>query len=145
MVWQPLACISAWLKVRRMQPPFCQRPYLSLSSPSCPLCSLTYLPDFINILKNLFVFIWRIIALQCCVGFCHISTWISHRYAYACPLLLGPASHLPLLEVVTENRFELSADFINIWVCHLFPALWRTQAFEGLSFPTCQTICKFVC
>ena len=23
---------------------------------------------------------WRIIALQCCVGFCHTSTWISHRY-----------------------------------------------------------------
>ena len=35
----------------------------------------------------LFLFCWRIIALQCCVGFCHISTWISHRYTYVCSLL----------------------------------------------------------
>ena len=26
-----------------------------------------------------FIFNWRIIALQYCVGFCHISTWNSHR------------------------------------------------------------------
>ena len=25
---------------------------------------------------------WSIIALQYCVGFCHTSTWISHRYHY---------------------------------------------------------------
>ena len=25
---------------------------------------------------------WRIIGLQYCVDFCHISTWISHRYIY---------------------------------------------------------------
>ena len=29
-----------------------------------------------------FIFNWRIIALQYCVGFCHTSTWISHRYTY---------------------------------------------------------------
>ena len=26
-----------------------------------------------------FIFNWRIIALQCCVGFCHTPAWISHR------------------------------------------------------------------
>ena len=26
---------------------------------------------------NSFIFNWRIIASQCCVGFCHVSTWIS--------------------------------------------------------------------
>ena len=25
-----------------------------------------------------FFFSWRVIALECCVGFCHTSTWISH-------------------------------------------------------------------
>ena len=25
-----------------------------------------------------FIFKWKIIALQCCVGFCHIATWICH-------------------------------------------------------------------
>ena len=46
-------------------------------------------------LNNLFVFNWRIIALQYCVDFCHISTWISHIYIYICPLHLEPPSHLP--------------------------------------------------
>ena len=31
-----------------------------------------------------FFFIWRIIALQWCVGFCHITTWISHNHLYIC-------------------------------------------------------------
>ena len=33
------------------------------------------------------IFNWRIIALQCCAGFCHTSTWISHRYTYVPSLL----------------------------------------------------------
>ena len=44
-------------------------------------------------LKKLFIFNWRIIALQYCVGFCHISTWISHRYRYVRSLLNLP--HTP--------------------------------------------------
>ena len=32
------------------------------------------------ILKILFIFNWRVMALKYCVCFCHISTWISHRY-----------------------------------------------------------------
>ena len=33
-----------------------------------------------------FFFYWRIIALQYCVGFCHTSTWISHRLTYVTSL-----------------------------------------------------------
>ena len=44
----------------------------SLSSPSLS-CSF-FLVDFLV----LFIFNWRIVALQYCVGFCHTSTWISH-------------------------------------------------------------------
>ena len=37
---------------------------------------------------------WRIISLQYCVGFCHRSTWISHRYTYVpCLLNLPSTSH----------------------------------------------------
>ena len=37
---------------------------------------------------------WRILALQYCTGFCHTSTWISHRYTYVPSLLnLPPTSH----------------------------------------------------
>ena len=33
-------------------------------------------------LKNLFIFNWKIIALQYCAGFCHTTMWISQRYTY---------------------------------------------------------------
>ena len=39
----------------------------------------------------LIFFNWRIIALKHCVGFCHTSIWISHRYTYI-PSLLKPLS-----------------------------------------------------
>ena len=35
---------------------------------------------------NLFIFSWRIIALQYCIGFYDISAWISHRYTCPFPL-----------------------------------------------------------
>ena len=41
-----------------------------------------------------FFFNWRIIALQYCVGFCHMSVWISHRYTFVPSLWhLPPTSH----------------------------------------------------
>ena len=42
---------------------------------------LNILPE-IQFFKNPFIFDWRIIALQYCVGFCHTATWISHGYPY---------------------------------------------------------------
>ena len=36
----------------------------------------------LSFLKNVFIFNWRIIALQYCIGFCQTSTWINHRYTY---------------------------------------------------------------
>ena len=42
-----------------------------------------------------FIFSWRIIPLQYCVGFCHTSAWSSHRYTRV-PLLLNlPPTSLP--------------------------------------------------
>ena len=42
-----------------------------------------------------FIFIsWRLIALQCCSGFCHTLTWISH--GFTCIPHPHPPSHLPL-------------------------------------------------
>ena len=56
-----------------------------------------FLKDFYSvqphIFKNLFIFYWRIIALQNFAVFCQTSTWISHRYTYIPSLLkLSPIS-----------------------------------------------------
>ena len=45
---------------------------------------------------NLFVFNWRIIALQCCVGLCHTTAWISHRYMQVHFLLSLPPTSSPI-------------------------------------------------
>ena len=56
---------------------------LCLFSSSVYSCHLFF---FLKLL-NLFIFSWRIIALQYCVGFCQTSTWFSHRFTYV-PFLL---------------------------------------------------------
>ena len=35
-------------------------------------------------------FNWRVIALQCCDGLCHTSTWIGHRYTWVPTILNTP-------------------------------------------------------
>ena len=43
------------------------------------------------------ILLWggRILALQCCGGLCHTSTWISHNYNYISSLLGLPALPIP--------------------------------------------------
>ena len=55
-----------------------------------------------------FIFNWRIIAIQYCVGFCHTAAWISHRYTYVPSLLnLSLTSHPSRLS--QSNWLELPA------------------------------------
>ena len=82
----------------------------------------------------LFMFNWRITALQYCVGFCHTSAWLSHKYTYVPSLLnLPPASHpFPPLEVVIEpwldfpesySKFPLAIYMFPCYYLHLSPSL----------------------
>ena len=70
----------------------------------------TYLVLFLK-----FVFSWRTIALQCCVGFCHTSTWLSYRYTFVPSLLSLPSTSycIPPISVVTECR-EINQNFLPI-------------------------------
>ena len=54
------------------------QPSHPLSSPSPPAFNLCqYQSLFFK--KKIIYFNWRLITLQCCGGFCHTLTWISHR------------------------------------------------------------------
>lgn len=47
---------------------------------------------FLHFLK--FIVNWKIIAVQCCTGFCYTITWISHKYMYVpSPLELPSQAH----------------------------------------------------
>ena len=65
--------------------------------------------SFITFVIVLFFFFnWRIIALQCCVGFCHTIAWIIHKYTYITSLLgLPPSPAIPPLQLVSLHWFEL--------------------------------------
>ena len=59
------------------------------------------------------LYYWKIIALQYCVSFCHISTWISYRYTYV-PSLLNP---LPSASSFHHSRLSRSNGLSSL--CHI--------------------------
>ena len=103
--------------------------YLSILSPKL-CCS-----DYCSFVINLFffnIFNWRIIALQYCAGFCHTSTWISHRYRHvpslvnlhspptpSCPSRSSQSTRLNSL--LSQSKFPLVTCFAygNVYVSML--------------------------
>ena len=71
----------------------------------------------------------RIIALQCCVGFCH-TTWISQKCTYG-PFLLyvPPTPHpIPFLSVVIEHPVEIPVFYGNfrLAICLTYGSIRET-------------------
>ena len=91
-------------------------------------------------------FNWRIIALQNRVGFCHVSTWVSHRYTYVASLLklpLTPSHPSRLSQSTGLNSLSHVVNFCWLSVLHMvtymFPAVLSVH-------PTVlPTLCPQVC
>ena len=89
-----------------------------------------------------FIFNGRIIALQCCLGFCHTWTRISHRYPFV-PLLLNLPPHptplgchraADLSSLHHSSKFPLAAWYYVWWhVCFRAPL----SVHPTLFFPYC--------
>ena len=62
---------------------------------SCQPRDWTYLGGGFFFFFLIIYFNWRIITSQYCHGFCHTSTWISHRCTYVPPILNAPPKFPP--------------------------------------------------
>ena len=88
--------------------------------------------------KIYFIFNWRIIALQYCIGFCHTTTQISHKCTYVSSLLNLPSALYPILPLcLLLSHFKLC---LTLWtVAHQSPlskGFSRQEYWSGLPFPS---------
>ena len=92
------------------------------------------------------IFNWRIIALQCWVGFCYTSTWISHRYTYV-PSLPSPTSSHPSRLLQCPGLSSLSHTTNSHWlsILHMvYASVLLSQWAHLLSHSVCKSV-LYVC
>ena len=92
--------------------------------------------------EAIFFFNWRIIALQCCVGFCHIALWIGQKYTCV-PSWTPPPTPLdchrapgwaPCVTLQLPQSYLLYK-----WLC-IFQC-YSLNAFCPLLTPRCPQVC----
>ena len=95
--------------------------------------------------KKKIIFNWRIIALQYCVGFCYLPTWVGHRYTYVPSLLnLLPTSHrIPPFYIVTERWMQILnwQDWGRTWDLHFSLAPSECWWWPTLEVTRMQCMC----
>ena len=95
------------------------------------------------------MFDWKIIALQCCVGFCHTSTWISHRYTYIPSLLNLPSISHPSrlsqsIKLSSVYHTEIpSSQLFYMWSCICFNAL-QSISYQWVKWFKCFCVFSFL-
>ena len=96
-------------------------------------------------------FNWRIIALECCVGFCHTKMWTSHKRVCVCvcvPSLSNlpptPSSHPSRLsQSMTLSFLHHIANFHWLSVSHMVMFMFQCY-FLSLSYPLLPPLCPQV-
>ena len=118
---------------------------------SCPFCDQTvylktFLLSFICLFKRI-IFICRIIALQHCVGFYHMSMWISHR----CPLPPKPPCHPPphptplgYHRAQSLSSLHHAANFHWLFILHMVMYMFPCYSLNS-SNPLFPLVCPQVC
>ena len=76
--------------------------------------------------SGFFIFNWRVIALQCCAGFCHTALWISHKYTHVHSLLKPSPPSTELTHLGSSQSAVLSPrDRQQPPTSSLFHMWWR--------------------
>ena len=99
----------------------------------------------VNLTVFYFIFNWRIITLQYCDGFCHTSTWISHRHTHVPSLLNLPPYSMPL-----GCHRAPALDFLchaanSHWLSILHMAMYMSQVIPPSPSPTMILCLHLLC
>ena len=104
---------------------------------------------FLVLFYFIFIFNWSIIALHCCNGFCHTTTWISRRYTYVHSLL----NFLPTATPSHPSWFSQSsrshplcstANPHWLYLLHMVTQMFHSYSL-GSSHPLLPLLCPRVC
>ena len=98
----------------------------------------------------IFNFYWKIIGLQYCAGFCHTSTWVSHRYTYVpCILNLPPISSPPHPTSVGFHRAVGWAPCVTqqipLAICFTYDNAYVSMLLSQFIPPIPPVLCPRVC